>query len=119
MYRIGSLTQSLDVECDSPCLQSWNFNSTRWKMLSFACSHAFILLLISRLKCTHLLFLLHLYLTVSLVCAQAVRAEAGVMSTPTNPEVKELNPVDFIQLQQYIECEYRQAGRRAGSFLSA
>eukprot|EP00064_Thunnus_orientalis_P017169 superscaffoldBa00003572_g17249 len=25
------------------------------------------------------------------------------MSTPTNPEVKELNPVDFIQLQQYIE----------------
>lgn len=55
-------------------------------------------------------------LTVSLVCAQAVRAEAGTMSTPTNPEVKELNPVDFIQLQQYIECEYRQAGRRAGSF---
>ncbi|TMS16798.1 Diacylglycerol kinase beta [Larimichthys crocea] len=25
------------------------------------------------------------------------------MSTPTNPEVKELSPVDFIQLQQYIE----------------
>lgn len=25
------------------------------------------------------------------------------MSTPTNPEVKELTPVDFIQLQQYIE----------------
>lgn len=25
------------------------------------------------------------------------------MSSPTNPEVKELNPVDFIQLQQYIE----------------
>ncbi|KAM9344186.1 diacylglycerol kinase, alpha a [Pholidichthys leucotaenia] len=25
------------------------------------------------------------------------------MSTPTKPEVKELNPVDFIQLQQYIE----------------
>uniref|UniRef100_A0A1A7XEI2 Diacylglycerol kinase n=1 Tax=Iconisemion striatum TaxID=60296 RepID=A0A1A7XEI2_9TELE len=25
------------------------------------------------------------------------------MSAPTNPEVKELNPVDFIQLQQYIE----------------
>ncbi|XP_049437279.1 diacylglycerol kinase, alpha a isoform X1 [Epinephelus fuscoguttatus] len=34
---------------------------------------------------------------------QAVSAEAGTMSTPTNPEVKELNPVDFIQLQQYIE----------------
>ncbi|KAG7221720.1 hypothetical protein INR49_000087 [Caranx melampygus] len=34
---------------------------------------------------------------------KAVSAEAGTMSTPTNPEVKELNPVDFIQLQQYIE----------------
>ncbi|XP_054902124.1 diacylglycerol kinase, alpha a isoform X1 [Poeciliopsis prolifica] len=34
---------------------------------------------------------------------QAVSAEAGIMSTPTNPEVKELNSVDFIQLQQYIE----------------
>lgn len=34
---------------------------------------------------------------------QAVCAEAGTMSSPTNPEVKELNPVDFIQLQQYIE----------------
>ncbi|KAJ4919855.1 hypothetical protein JOQ06_023072 [Pogonophryne albipinna] len=25
------------------------------------------------------------------------------MSSPTHPEVKELNPVDFIQLQHYIE----------------
>lgn len=44
---------------------------------------------------------------------QAVGAEAGIMSTPTSPEVKELNPVDFIQLQQYIECEYRQTDRQA------
>lgn len=57
-------------------------------------------------------------LFLSHVHRQAVNAEAGTMSTPTNPEVKELNPVDFIQLQQYIECEYRQPGRRAGSFLS-
>lgn len=41
---------------------------------------------------------------------QAVSAETRTMSTPTNPEVKELSPVDFIQLQQYIECEYRQGG---------
>lgn len=64
-----------------------------------------------------------LYISVSLflshVHRQAVSAETGTMSTPTNPEVKELNPVDFIQLQQYIECEYRQPGGRAGGFLSA
>lgn len=41
------------------------------------------------------------------------------MSAPTSPEVKELSPVDFIQLQQYIECEYRRAGRAAFSLLSA
>lgn len=41
---------------------------------------------------------------------RAVRAETRTMSTPTNPEVKELSPVDFIQLQQYIECEYRRGG---------
>uniref|UniRef100_A0A3Q2XRS7 Diacylglycerol kinase n=1 Tax=Hippocampus comes TaxID=109280 RepID=A0A3Q2XRS7_HIPCM len=28
------------------------------------------------------------------------------MSAPASKDVKELNPVDFIQLQQYIECEY-------------
>lgn len=53
-------------------------------------------------------------LCLSPVHRQAVSAEAGIMSTPTNPEVKELSPVDFIQLQQYIECEYRQGGGRAG-----
>lgn len=48
-------------------------------------------------------------------CAQAAAsAAAGAMSAPTNPEVKELSPVDFIQLQQYIECEYRQGGGRVG-----
>lgn len=36
------------------------------------------------------------------------------MSTPANPEVKELSPVDFIQLQQYIECEYGQGGGGVG-----
>lgn len=62
----------------------------------------------------------HSFLSLSLspVHRQAVSAEAGTMSTPTNPEVKELSPVDFIQLQQYIECEYRQAGGRAGRQLS-
>lgn len=63
-----------------------------------------------------------LYISVSLflshVHRQAVSAEAGTMSTPTNPEVKELNPVDFIQLQQYIECEYRQPGGQASGRLS-
>ena len=56
----------------------------------------------------------YISLFLSPVHRQAVSAEAGTMSTPTNPEVKELSPVDFIQLQQYIECEYRQAGGRAG-----
>lgn len=64
---------------------------------------------------------------ISLFPLRQAATEAGTMSTPTNPEVKELSPVDFIQLQQYIECEYRQAGRqaseraggRAGSFLNA
>lgn len=55
----------------------------------------------------------HCFSRCLLVHRQAVCAEAGTMSSPTNPEVKELNPVDFIQLQQYIECEYRQAGRQA------
>lgn len=99
------------------------FYSARWKMLSFACSHAFYVLQRGRLLCTHLLFSLRRYLTLfslslSPVHRQAVSAEAGTMSTPTNPEVKELSPVDFIQLQQYIECEYRQAGGRAGRQLS-
>lgn len=56
----------------------------------------------------------YISLCLSPVHRQAVSAEAGIMSTPTNPEVKELSPVDFIQLQQYIECEYRQGGGRAG-----
>lgn len=53
---------------------------------------------------------IYLSLLLSPVHRQAVSAETRSMSTPTNPEVKELSPVDFIQLQQYIECEYRQGG---------
>lgn len=49
-------------------------------------------------------------LLLSPVHRRAVRTETRTMSTPTNPEVKELSPVDFIQLQQYIECEYRRGG---------
>lgn len=96
------------------CLQMWIF--ARWKMLSLARSRVacfFYVLQRGRLLCTHLLFSLRLHqLLLSSVRThrrRAVSAEAGTMSTPTNPEVKELNPVDFIQLQQYIECEYRQA----------
>lgn len=60
-------------------------------------------------------FFLYVYISLFLLLVhrQAVSAETGTMSTPTNPEVKELSPVDFIQLQQYIECEYRQGGGRA------
>lgn len=52
----------------------------------------------------------YIWLLLSPVHRQAVGAGTGAMSTPTNPEVKELSPVDFIQLQQYIECEYRRGG---------
>lgn len=95
-----------------------DFCRARWKMLSLAHSRVacfFYVLQRGRLLCTHLLFSLRLHqLLLSSVRThrQAVSAEASTMSTPTNPEVKELNPVDFIQLQQYIECEYRQAGRQ-------
>uniref|UniRef100_A0A6Q2Z356 Diacylglycerol kinase n=2 Tax=Esox lucius TaxID=8010 RepID=A0A6Q2Z356_ESOLU len=40
--------------------------------------------------------MLHMYSSVG-------QSDAGSMSAPTDPEVKELNPVDFIQLQQYID----------------
>lgn len=88
-------------------------------MLSFACSHAFMFYKEAGYCAPTFSFLsVYISLFLSPVHRQAVSAEAGTMSTPTNPEVKELSPVDFIQLQQYIECEYRQAGGRAGRQLS-
>lgn len=93
--------------------------SARWKMLSFACSHAFMFYKEAGYCAPTFSFLsIYISLFLSLLHRQAVSAEAGTMSTPTNPEVKELSPVDFIQLQQYIECEYRQAGGQAGRQLS-
>ena len=92
----------------------------RFKLVCFARSHAFVFHTVAEL--IRPLFFLSLHLPClapgSAACAQAVSAEAATMSTttPTDPEVKELNPVDFIQLQQYIECEYGQAARREGSF---
>lgn len=77
------------------------FSQCEMKIVSFACSHPFMFYKEAAPTFSFLCF--------SRLHRQALSAEAGAMSTPTNPEVKELNPVDFIQLQQYIECEYRQA----------
>lgn len=117
-------TQTLNVEYESPCLQSLIFAARDGRCY---------LLLAARLLCftkeagycapTFSFLSVYISRLLSPVHRQAVSAEAGTMSTPTNPEVKELSPVDFIQLQQYIECEYRQGGGRAGGqagcFLSA
>lgn len=73
-------------------------------MLSFARSRAFMFYKEAGYNAPTFSF--HsVYVSLFLSHRQAVCAEAGTMSAPTQPEVKELNPVDFIQLQQYIECE--------------
>lgn len=83
-------------------------------MLLLAHSRAFMIYKRGRQATVHPppLFLRSVYISLLLspVHRQAVRTETRTMSTPTNPEVKELSPVDFIQLQQYIECEYRRGG---------
>lgn len=109
---------SLKLWMRSVILPVYNHGFLQCEMLSFACSHAFMFYKEAGYCAPTFSFLsIYISLFLSLVHRQAVSAEAGTMSTPTNPEVKELSPVDFIQLQQYIECEYR-VSRRAGRQLS-
>lgn len=112
-------SQTLSVEYNSPCLQSLIY--TAWDGRCYLLLAAMLLCFTKEAGYRAPTFsFLSVYISpfLSPVHRQAVSAEAGTMSTPTNPEVKELSPVDFIQLQQYIECEYRQGGGRAGGQLS-
>lgn len=117
--------QTLSVERSS-CLPSlipfdfffyryYFFSSTEMGgMLPFAHSRAFMIYKGGRQATVHPPPLCFRSVSISLLLSpvhrRAARTATRTMSTPTNPEVKELSPVDFIQLQQYIECEYRRGG---------